>query len=87
MQKAKKKDIIEKIAMENGVSKVRAEEMYYTVISAIVDLMHENDGVSCSGLGTFRWHERKARRARNPKTGDRIWIEDKMWPVQNLASW
>jgi len=78
MQKAKKKDIIEKIAMENGVSKVNAEHMYYTVINAIVELMSDNDGVSCTGLGTFKWHKRHARRARNPKTGEAVWVDEKM---------
>jgi len=51
------------------VSKKHAEEVVDFVFDTIADTMKRGDEVSIAGFGTFVAKQRKARQARNPKTG------------------
>ena len=51
------------------VSKKHAEEVVDFVFDTIADTMKKGDEVSIAGFGTFVAKQRKARQARNPKTG------------------
>ena len=51
------------------VSKKHAEEVVDFVYDTIADTMKRGDEVSIAGFGTFVAKQRKARQARNPKTG------------------
>jgi DNA-binding protein HU-beta len=44
------------------------------VISSITNALGKGDTVSLIGFGTFRVAERKARKGRNPQTGEEIYI-------------
>ena len=51
------------------VSKKHAEEVVDFVFDTIADTMKKGDEVSIAGFGAFVVKHRKARTARNPKTG------------------
>ena len=51
------------------VSKKHAEEVVDFVFDTIADTMKRGDEVSIAGFGTSVAKQRKARQARNPKTG------------------
>ncbi|KKT74192.1 MAG: Histone family protein DNA-binding protein [Parcubacteria group bacterium GW2011_GWB1_44_7] len=51
------------------MSKKHAEEVVDFVFDTIADTMKRGDEVSIAGFGTFVAKQRKARQARNPKTG------------------
>jgi DNA-binding protein HU-beta len=44
------------------------------VLSSITKALGEGDSVSLIGFGTFKVAERKARKGRNPQTGEEIYI-------------
>lgn len=44
------------------------------VLSCIVEALGKGDTVSLIGFGTFKVVERKARKGRNPQTGEEIYI-------------
>ncbi|MBI2023961.1 HU family DNA-binding protein [Candidatus Giovannonibacteria bacterium] len=51
------------------VSKKHAEEVVDFVFDSIADCLKKGDEVSIAGFGSFVVKNRKARTARNPKTG------------------
>ena len=51
------------------ISKKHADEVVDFVFDTIADTMKKGDEVSIAGFGTFVVKNRKARLARNPKTG------------------
>ena len=51
------------------VSKKHAEEIVDFVFDTIADAMKKGDEVSIAGFGSFIVKNRKARTARNPRTG------------------
>jgi len=54
------------------VSKKHAEEVVDFVFDTIADTMKRGDEVSIAGFGSFVVKNRKARQARNPRTGEAI---------------
>ena len=63
----------------NEVSKVvktkkDAQEVVDCVLSSITKALENGESVSLIGFGTFKVAERKARKGRNPQTGEEIYI-------------
>ena len=52
-----------------GGTKVQAEQVVDTVVDTIIKCLKKGDEVSIAGLGIFTVKQRKARQARNPRTG------------------
>jgi len=66
-----------KADLVNEVSKVLktkadAQAAVDCVISSITEALGKGDPVSVVGFGTFKVAERKARKGRNPQTGEEI---------------
>ena len=70
-----KGEIIDTIAKETGITKKAATGAFDT----IVGLVYKNakNGVTLPGLGKFSVAQRKARKGRNPATGETINIKAK----------
>ena len=63
----------------NEVSKViktkkDAQTAVDGVLSSITNALEKGDSVSLIGFGSFKVAERKARKGRNPQTGEEIYI-------------
>jgi nucleoid DNA-binding protein len=61
----------------NEVSKIvktkkDAQAVVNCVLSSITKALENGDAVSLVGFGTFKVTERKARKGRNPQTGEKI---------------
>ncbi len=67
-----KADIINKVHEELGSTKADAERAVEMVISSIVESLKDGTEVSIAGLGIFSAKMRKARTARNPRTGESL---------------
>lgn len=52
-----------------GGTKVSAEQAVETMLETITKSLKKGDEVSIAGLGIFTVKQRKARQARNPRTG------------------
>jgi len=68
-----------KVDLVNEVSKVLntkkdAQAAVDCVLSSIIQALGKGDAVSLAGFGTFKVAERKARKGRNPQTGEEISI-------------
>ena len=57
------------IQQKTGGTKVQAEEIMDGLVDAIVSTLKKGGEVSIAGLGIFSVKSRKARTARNPRTG------------------
>jgi DNA-binding protein HU-beta len=75
-----KQDIITKIAKDTGLSKVIAAAAVDSIIDGITRSLKKGDSVSFVGFGTFKVSNRKARLARNPRTGAAIKIPKRRVP-------
>ena len=76
MQKMTKADLIEKMAEEAGITKAAAGTALDSLVSNVSKALKKKDGkVTLVGFGTFSKVRRKARKGRNPQTGEEIKIK------------
>lgn len=67
-----KAGLVEAVHAVLGSTKVQAEEVVETVFGTIVKTLSKGDEVAIAGIGKFSVKLRKAREARNPKTGETV---------------
>jgi DNA-binding protein HU-beta len=75
-----KVELIDKVAEGLGLPKREVEKMLEKLISTIQNALKAGQKVSVAGLGTFVVREKKARIARNPKTGESVQVAAKRAP-------
>mgnify|MGYP000900650378 CR=1 FL=1 len=75
-----KAELIEEIAKAT-CSKKEAEAALGATLEAIKKALKKGDSVTLVGFGTFSVNKRKARKGRNPQTGEAIKIAAKKVPV------
>jgi len=69
-----KQEIIDKIATDTGTTKLAAAAAVESLLESITRALKRGDPITFVGFGTFRTSQRRARNARNPRTGDPIRI-------------
>lgn len=71
-----KAELIEKMAKDADISKVAAGTALESFMTSVTKALKKKDGkVTLVGFGTFVKTRRKARKGRNPQTGEAIKIK------------
>ncbi len=71
-----KAELIEKMAKDAGISKTAAGAALNSFMDGVTKALKKKDGkVTLVGFGTFSKSRRKARKGRNPQTGEAIKIK------------
>jgi DNA-binding protein HU-beta len=71
-----KAELIDKMAKEAGISKVAASAALSSFVEGVTKALKKKDGkITLVGFGTFQKVSRKARKGRNPQTGESIKIK------------
>ena len=71
-----KADLIEKMANDAGITKAAAGAALDSFVTNVSKALKKKDGkVTLVGFGTFSKVRRKARKGRNPQTGEAIEIK------------
>jgi nucleoid DNA-binding protein len=80
-----KADIVEDIALKTGLTKKEVGETVDLFLDKVGDLLVEGKHLEIRGFGTFKVKERKARMARNPRTGDAVPVPARKVPVFKVS--
>jgi DNA-binding protein HU-beta len=70
-----KGDLVEAVAKDLGESKAAAERAVNAVLASVKKGLKKDKKVQLVGFGTFEVRKRKARKGRNPRTGEAITIK------------
>ena len=78
-----KADLVEQVADAIGprVTKKECGLVVNAFLEAVKDALARGDGIELRGFGTFKVRHRKARKARNPKTGEAVEVPARDVPV------
>src|SRR6266581_1144057 len=76
-----KADLVEEIAVQTGVSKNHTALIVDSLLDALWRALSEGKHLETRGFGTFKVRERRARRARNPRSGSEVLVPAKLVPV------
>ena len=69
-----KADMIESIYAENGFSKRKSVDIVENFLDIIKETLVQGENVKLSVFGSFNIRDKRARRARNPQTGEPMTI-------------
>ena len=72
-----KKEIVKQISDRIGLTQLKTKEIVQQTFDAIVDTLLEDGRIELRNFGVFEVKQRKARKARNPRTGDRVDVPPK----------
>ena len=76
-----KQDIVDNVANATGLTKVEVEAVLNESFSEIIRALSKNEKIELRGFGTFSAKHRLPKKARNPKTGDPIFLPERYVPV------
>ena len=72
-----KKEIVKTISEEIGLTQLRTKEIVQKTFDAIVDTLVEDGRIELRNFGVFEVKKRAARKARNPRTGAKVFVPEK----------
>lgn len=72
-----KKDIVKTISDEIGMTQLKTKEIVQKTFDAIVVALVDQKRIELRNFGVFSVKKRAARKARNPRTGDRVEVPEK----------
>lgn len=75
-----KKELTELVAKRANLTNKASKEAIRVFLNGIRDSLKRGEKVVLTGFGTFSLRNRKARKGRNPKTGETITIEARKAP-------
>lgn len=72
-----KKDIVRQISEKIGETQLKTKDIVQRTFDAIVDTLLETGRIELRKFGVFEVKQRKARKARNPRTGAAVDVPPK----------
>lgn len=75
-----KKDIVRAIAEEVGLTQLQTKEIVQKTFDAIIEALVREGRIELRNFGVFETKLRAPRRARNPRTGEKVYVPKK-WVV------
>lgn len=76
-----KADIVDKIALGTGLTKLETEAIIEGFFKTVIDALREGKGIEIRGFGTYKVKKKRARQARNPKTGEQVFVPEHYVPT------
>ena len=71
-----KKEIVKTISDEIGLTQLKTKEIVQKTFDAIVETLVEEKRIELRNFGVFEVKKRAARKARNPRTGDKVYVPE-----------
>ena len=72
-----KKEIVRTISEEIGLTQLKTKEIVQKTFDAIVDALVKEKRIELRNFGVFEVKRRAPRKARNPRTGDKVYVPEK----------
>ena len=76
-----KADLVEQVAEKTGLTRTDVAATVDTFLEAVRHSLENGKNIEIRGFGTFKIKPRKARKARNPRTGEVVPVPDRKIPV------
>ena len=72
-----KKEIVKTISEEIGLTQLKTKEIVQKTFDAIIETLVADGRIELRNFGVFEVKKRKSRKARNPRTGDKVEVPEK----------
>jgi DNA-binding protein HU-beta len=75
-----KADIVDKVASGTGLTKLETEAIIEGFFKTVIEALKEGKGIEIRGFGSYKVKKKSARQARNPKTGEQVFVPEHYVP-------
>lgn len=72
-----KKEIVKTIADEMKLTQLQTKAIVQKTFEAIIDALVVEERIELRNFGVFEVKKRAARKARNPRTGEKVYVDEK----------
>lgn len=72
-----KKEIVKTISEEIGLTQLKTKKIVQKTFDAIIETLAQDGRIELRNFGVFELNVRAARKARNPRTGDKVDVPEK----------
>ncbi len=76
-----KADIVDRVAAGTGLTKLETEAIIEGFFSTVIDALKNGHGIEIRGFGSYKVKKKNPRNARNPKTGEKVFVEEHYVPT------
>ena len=76
-----KADIVDKVALGTGLTKLETEAIIEGFFKTVIEALKEGRGIEIRGFGSYKVKKKNARQARNPKTGEQVFVPEHFVPT------
>lgn len=76
-----KADLVEMVASKTGLTRSDVAAVVDEFLEAVKKTLENGNNIEIRGFGTFKIKARKARKARNPRTGEEVPVPNRKVPV------
>lgn len=76
-----KADIVDRVAAGTGLTKLETEAIIEGFFSTVIDALKNGHGIEIRGFGSYKVKKKKPRNARNPKTGEKVFVDEHYVPT------
>jgi nucleoid DNA-binding protein len=76
-----KADLVEEVAGKTGLTRTDVAVVVDAFLEAVKKSLEHGNNIEIRGFGTFKIKQRKARKARNPRTGEEVPVPDRKVPT------
>src|SRR5512135_3310914 len=72
-----KKEIVKKISEDIGLTQLKTKDIVQRTLDAIIHTLVSEGRIELRNFGVFEVKRRAPRKARNPRTGDKVFVPEK----------
>ena len=72
-----KKEIVKKISEDIGLTQLKTKDIVQRTLDAIIGTLVSEGRIELRNFGVFEVKRRAPRKARNPRTGDKVYVPSK----------
>jgi integration host factor subunit beta len=72
-----KKEIVKKISEDIGLTQLKTKDIVQRTLDAIIHTLVKEGRIELRNFGVFEVKRRAPRKARNPRTGDKVYVPSK----------
>ncbi len=72
-----KKEIVKKISEDLGLTQLKTKDIVQRTLDAIIQTLVTEGRIELRNFGVFEVKQRAPRKARNPRTGDKVYVPSK----------
>ena len=76
-----KADIVERISATTGLTKKDTAMVINRFFEVVTEALSQGNNIEIRGFGSFKVKNRRARKARNPRTGETVEVPSRLVPT------